>query len=50
VLVAANLTATVTRYVAMRMWVFAHASSSPPPSSPAALSVRRLGESDEPRL
>ena len=56
VLVTANLTATVTRYVAMRTWVFAHASSSPPPSSPAgpasrgALSVRRLLESDEPRL
>jgi len=29
VLVAANLTATVTRYVAMRTWVFAHGRRAP---------------------
>jgi glycosyltransferase involved in cell wall biosynthesis len=31
VLVAANLTATVTRYVAMRTWVFAHRRRTPSP-------------------
>jgi putative flippase GtrA len=44
VLVAASITATITRYVALRTWVFAHASSSVRGHDPRLLpSSRRAG-------
>jgi putative flippase GtrA len=44
VLVAASITATVTRFVALRTWVFARASSSVPAHDPRLLpSSRRAG-------